>query len=441
MNNAPTPLATGPSSPSRTPSRLRRARVSGPATQRGQSTTEMAIAGLLLLVPAFLLIPLIGKLIDFKTTSLQAARYAAFERTVTSDAASVRGANFAQLTNTDLQNGTLMRFFSANGGTLSATQNSSTSAFAPRYLWVDQSLKPFMPSASDGSVSTAQSGSPAIADQTLGTILQALNDLSVGFDWNANGYYTAAVSATAQLPANVGSWGGKALTLPYDANPLKFASSDTLLTDSNSATGSDYVKSQVSKAVPTSLASFLTGALSLVSIVVPDLSGLKPGYVLVNSPQEIPCDRLSGGCSGGTTGPGTSTVPQSTIDSVETQMQTQGYTLQSQTTNSDGSVTLTFVDGASTVPVTLEPSGGAAGGSSTTTQQSTENVYSTAVTYYNSLTSAAQGWSGGPLPALTDTGVTSWQMTFTKTISNATETMNVGIAATSGGSTVTITTS
>ncbi len=404
----------------------------------------MAIAGIFLLVPAFLLIPLIGKLVDFKATSLEAARYAAFERTVTSDSASVRGATFAQLSNADLQNGTLMRFFSANSTTVAATQNSSTSAFAPRHLWVDQSLTAFMPNASNGSLSISQSTSPAHADQTLGTILQVLNDLSVGFDWNADGYYTASVSATARLPANVGSWGGKALTLPYDANPLTFTSSDTLLTDSNSASGPDYVKSQVSKAVPTSLASFVSGALSAIAVVVPDLSGLTPGYVLVNSAKEVPCDRLSGGCAGGSSGgTGTGTVSQSTINSVETQMKSQGYQVQSQTNNADGSVTLTFSQGTSTVPVTLEPSGGTGGGGSTTTQQSTQDVYNTALSYYNSLTSATQGWSGGPAPlATTDLNVTSWQMTFTKTFGSSTSTMTVTIQASSSTtSTVTITTS
>jgi hypothetical protein len=52
------------------------------AKQLGQAMTEMLVASAFVLVPLFLIIPLVGKYIDMKQASVSAARYAAWERTV-----------------------------------------------------------------------------------------------------------------------------------------------------------------------------------------------------------------------------------------------------------------------------------------------------------------------------------------------------------------------
>ena len=50
--------------------------------QSGQAMTEFNITAMFLLVPLFLIIPLIGKYIDIRHSSVQTARTAAWERTV-----------------------------------------------------------------------------------------------------------------------------------------------------------------------------------------------------------------------------------------------------------------------------------------------------------------------------------------------------------------------
>lgn len=412
--------------------------------ERGQATAEMVIASAFLLVPIFLLIPLVGKLIDFKMATIEAARYVAFERTVTSNQASVRGATFASLPDANLQNGTLMRFFSANGGTITAAQDNSTSNFAPRPLWMDQKLTPFMPSASDGNVTVTQNTSPTYADQSLGRILGFLNNLGIGFSWNDKGYYTATVSASASLPAVIGTAGGQPLDT-YFQNPLTFTATDSLLSDTGSATNPSYVHQQIKQTLLTSLLSF-TSSINQYDFLLPDLGGLKLGHIVTDSSQELPCDRLVGGssssgCSGGGSTPPSNTVSQTAINQVITQMGQQGYTLQSQTTSPNGDVTLTFTNSSgSTVPVTLTPGGGGGSSGTTTVSTSTQNVYNTAVNLYNSLT--GQGWSGGPKPGKNDTQATTWNMTFTQTENGSTVTLTVQVVSnSSGGSTVTSKTS
>ena len=57
---------------------------SGQAIRRGsgQALVEFLIAATLVLIPMFLIVPLLGKYMDLKATAIQAARYAAWERTV-----------------------------------------------------------------------------------------------------------------------------------------------------------------------------------------------------------------------------------------------------------------------------------------------------------------------------------------------------------------------
>jgi len=52
------------------------------SSQNGQAMVEFNVTAVFLLVPLFILIPLLGKYIDMKHSSIQAARYMAWERTV-----------------------------------------------------------------------------------------------------------------------------------------------------------------------------------------------------------------------------------------------------------------------------------------------------------------------------------------------------------------------
>src|SRR6185312_2529360 len=49
---------------------------------RGQAMIELVIVGALVLVPLFLAIPMLGKYLDIRSTAVQTARYAAWERTI-----------------------------------------------------------------------------------------------------------------------------------------------------------------------------------------------------------------------------------------------------------------------------------------------------------------------------------------------------------------------
>ena len=50
--------------------------------QSGQAMTEFSIVAAFVLVPLFLMVPMMGKFLDMKASAIQASRYAAWERTV-----------------------------------------------------------------------------------------------------------------------------------------------------------------------------------------------------------------------------------------------------------------------------------------------------------------------------------------------------------------------
>ncbi len=266
----------------------------------GQALAEVVIAAGFLLVPLFLLLALVGKLIDLKMTTLEAARYVAFQRTITSNQGSVRGATFANLPDATLGANAVMRFYSQNGvDTSFSNSQNSTANYAPLSLWTDDNVmaggagatpEPFLTQASDIAPTVSQSSSPFLSDQTAGQLFAGVGHVT-GFQWNTNGYFSATVGASATLPGSLGSFMGHDLKL-YVNNPLTFTATTALMSDVESAPNSSYVYSQIQGTLLTSLVSKLQPILTAGSAVVPDLAGLNVPHIVTNLPTELPCDRL-----------------------------------------------------------------------------------------------------------------------------------------------------
>lgn len=278
-----------------------------PRTPRtaGQALAEVVIAFGFLLAPLFLLLALVGKLVDLKMATLEAARYAAFERTITSNQGSVRGATFDGLPDASLSANTVMRFYSQSGvDTSFSTAQDSTASYAPLTLWTDDNKmegggttpEPFLTQASDVTTTVSQGGSPFLSDSTVGSILSTVGSVS-GFQWNTQGYFTATVQASATLPRSIGNFMGHNLATYFD-RPLTFSATTALLSDGESAPSSSYVYSQIQGTLVTSLLSSLSPVINAIGTVgVPDLGGLNLPQIVTNNPAELPCDRVPGaGC-------------------------------------------------------------------------------------------------------------------------------------------------
>lgn len=190
--------------------------------QRGQAMIEALIASALVLVPLFLAIPVIAKYMDIRSTTVQAARYAAWERTVWfgGDAAITMGqdtlisssnqwsANAKPDDNIRLEIG--KRLLSDNG--TAAFSNNDTSGGNSRQFWNDRRgsgnsgslLQPY-----DGSNSLTAGGNTAhtgneISPGLTSTLLSPLMNLASvvsNFTLDTHARYTASVGLSVQQVA------------------------------------------------------------------------------------------------------------------------------------------------------------------------------------------------------------------------------------------------
>lgn len=172
--------------------------------QAGQALTEFLIS-LLALVPLFFAIAMLGKYLDIKSTVIQGARYAAWERTVwygdsnssrtnSKDAATVR-------------NEIRERLFSAVDTPLLADDGVTRTNLRAQVnkLWVDHTGTAILPVYADTTAVAATSthaGDPGAMGAGLDVLLTAVgtagnlgNFGSGGFKPNINGLYTAQVQA------------------------------------------------------------------------------------------------------------------------------------------------------------------------------------------------------------------------------------------------------
>ena len=120
--------------------------------ESGQAMTETLITASMILVPLFLLIPLLGKYIDINHSTIQATRYEAWEYTVwyqtateeaTGVVTTVNGSTNVRLPRKDfavLQDETRQRFFSSTDASITATDNvlwNIANPSNPNNLWKD----------------------------------------------------------------------------------------------------------------------------------------------------------------------------------------------------------------------------------------------------------------------------------------------------------------
>lgn len=356
--------------------------------ESGQAMTETVIASAFLLVPLFLGITLLGKYIDVKENSIEAARYAAFESTVYNVGSStLRGANVASITPEELQNGVATRFFGQSPNDISASQDQTTADFVPKNLLTDHAGNHLLPKYSDittGISDNAPSVTADPEDPALEVSLGALAGLT-GFNWDYKGLIQATVQAKTIAPAAIRdkSWSASG-NGAFDQLQLPFSSTDVILTDTESAPSpqenSSYVHNQIGSLVPLSKISAVNKPLQILKFGAPDLSGLNIGQILTDSPDEVPYDRLANNEYGKYGPPAIGTTAAQLANQIKTlkqEMEQEGDQYTGETTN-NGTITLTFKgSNGSSIPVTIQGAGSTSTGTSVPPGNQTQSFTST----------------------------------------------------------------
>ena len=251
--------------------------------QSGQSLVELAVLAVVL-VPLFLLVPMVGKYIDVKQTSLQAARYAAWERTVWypqtppytyAEGAAVKG-------DAQLQEEVRHRLFTDTRAAITAQDGQpGQGGGGPNPLWVGPAGHQLIPygnvaaqtrdNAAPGSMYTIVRGTAAAARMWGGNL-----------NLNTGGLYRADVHVAVNNLGRID---------PFTRLNLQYHAYNVILTDAWNAGGPEAVKNTVKQMLPSQVLNnpLANHVIKALGYIAPELKGFKPGYV---RPDVIPPDRL-----------------------------------------------------------------------------------------------------------------------------------------------------
>lgn len=196
-----------------------------PRVQRGQALTEMAIVAAVL-VPLFLLVPVLAKYIHLRQTAQQAARGAAWEATVTQDYG---------IPNRPGQQALLLdrHFGSATAPILSRASGASDDAAVGNVMMNMHSGRALV---TRGDVELGSYGNEA-APGPLSQITGLLSEMPFGWSTpNANGLVTARLTA---MPQNLRNSDGSRprFLAPFDDIDLRMRSEHSVLADPWNASG------------------------------------------------------------------------------------------------------------------------------------------------------------------------------------------------------------
>lgn len=261
--------------------------------QGGQALVEFMIAAGTLLVPLFFMISYLAKYHDMQSATIQAARYAAWERTVYFGESDWAGAT-AQKSDPAIQAEIRSRFFSGPG--------AGFESGAANPLWQDHAGAPLLGTWNQAS---ANAQTPGTGDFVLGQVNRVISAVgrvlgSAGFKLDMNTLYTANVTATPAPSVAVsamfsGTAAGFGLPLLRERS--------VLVANGWSANGPDFVESQTESLSLTSV--FSRPPLDSVLSVLQGIGGaaheeLRPQYLKLGGDiqvDHVPPDRLSGGAA------------------------------------------------------------------------------------------------------------------------------------------------
>ncbi len=263
--------------------------------QRGQAMAEFVVVAVLVLLPLYLLIPVMGKYIDMKAASVVGARYAVWERTVffAGPAASVNWPG-VEKTDAEIRNEVRQRIFSA--GTTVANGDKGAANWGGngyRNNWVNRDGSGMLPNYNAVTHATDTNDSPGIANDVLNLIVTVADALGP-FTLEMKGLYSAEVGVSANtLPINF-SFNGDT-TDAFNPGKLTFSDRSAILANGWSANGSEHVKTQTQGLTPTGVFQSPVGNVlfkliqAVVGVAMPEIWLLELGKI---EPDVVPEDRV-----------------------------------------------------------------------------------------------------------------------------------------------------
>lgn len=246
---------------------------SGHRGQHGQATVEFVVAALVML-PLFIVIPLLGKYLDLFQTSEAASRYVAFE-------GATRNSSNSWKSDAELSMEVRRRFFSASGAPVKTGDAAGDFTAHRNPVWTDHAGRPLLAKFEDDvTVTTTVAGKNAIPATELFPFRS-------GLGLNNDNWYTGEVSIKiADIP------GFK----PLDTIGLTTKRRTVLLADAWTARSNAQIRQRIEDGgvgvYPIGQAATLVNLIGTIPTAV-----LDPALVVgAHDWDVVPCDRLAGGC-------------------------------------------------------------------------------------------------------------------------------------------------
>jgi hypothetical protein len=262
--------------------------VSRPATQQGSAITEFAVMTVVL-VPMFLMFPMLGKIGDMNSTTIQASRYGAWERTV-----ATAGQKSDKQLETEIEN----RFYTKIDTPIQTGRKPLTKKKYENPLWRGYGKDRLLRSAQKNVKNTMRnSKTPGKAGGALDKVITKLADAfsfggnSSGFNVNRNGLYRSNVAV--DVGSNkMGFLGTKDCTGAKSAKVFTcIQRHNVILTDTYDSGNPTEAANRTRGLVPTAVFSDVNDLFKVIGKfpLMREFSGFRAGYV---NPEVIPGDRL-----------------------------------------------------------------------------------------------------------------------------------------------------
>ncbi len=250
--------------------------------QRGQAMVEFVVAAAAVLVPLFFILPLIGKYADINLTSVETARYVAWERSVWHEPSNLptgisipMGETFPSKSDLTIRNEARVRFLGEMDAAVFSTSGQALSQSDLNTFWKDHDGADLITvSATDIEVPSLDE-TPGVGYSVLRMFTGILDALytplswlggTASFDPNLDGYADPGNGPTVSIPVNASS--GYMLQTMFNSldkyTPaqnlttvdLIFEANAGLVVDTWSVQGSEHFENQTGGLVPTSLLDF-----------------------------------------------------------------------------------------------------------------------------------------------------------------------------------------
>lgn len=272
------------------PTRLRRERCGG------QAMVEFVIGAVLFLIPVFLMIPVLGKYLDAKSTATVASRYAAWERTVwyAGSASSVAWPGNVK-DDGEIANEIRQRLFSEGAGIADGDKAANDfGGGGQRVLYHNRDGSSMLADYGAIGQGITNDDAPGIVNDIVNLIVTVTDALG-SFTLETKGLYTSTVTVNlGTQPIGMSLYDDP--TKAFDPGVLGFTERNVILANGWSANGASHVKSQVQGLTPTSIFTnpvvevIWTIAKVLLTPFAPEVWLLELGKV---EPDVVPPDRLT----------------------------------------------------------------------------------------------------------------------------------------------------